>query len=301
MDNKMAANAALGSATASSNAYQSSDPYKDSNPFKDNNPYKNQNPYKEDDVYKKRKEEKEPRKFWTLDFEIARFFRENYNAGVDFEESPRAFFDAEYMFNLRYQLLKRNMHTFTVKLLAMLMLSVFSLFVPFEGVMLLGFIYAVVFLYFIAVPMAFVKYTRQYIADDTNRGKLKKVHDTYSKWMKPLESVTMNGLTIIFIAIQITMYLNIPKLFELMQLVAAYTKTPLIINYVNAISFVDMKNSISVAIVFYAISYLLYWFSIYKLWSPKWEIKRKENEMYYIRTNQRTARNLRDELVKDRE
>lgn len=78
---------------AASNAYAQREVYADNNAHRGHNAYKQDNPYKKDDVYSKgRDDDRERAKPWALDFEIIRFFRENFNAGIDFEESPRVFF-----------------------------------------------------------------------------------------------------------------------------------------------------------------------------------------------------------------
>ena len=284
---------------AASNAYAQREVYADNNAHRGHNAYKQDNPYKKDDVYSKgRDDDRERAKPWALDFEIIRFFRENFNAGIDFEESPRVFFDEEHMFNLRIKLLSRNFTTMIVKFIYMVLFSSLSIFLTSKGVMIVGFIYLVAFLYYIAVPIAFVKYARQYIIDDTEHGKLKKIHLTYSKWLRPLEAITMNTFTVVFVLIEIIMLFNIKQLHEYMNMLSSYTHIQTLIAYVNSIQASAIQNSILITTGFYIFAYLVYWIFIYKIWVPKWEKVRKINEKAFTRTNQRMAKNLKDELTK---
>lgn len=90
--------------------------YQQRNSYGNSDPYANKNdPYKKSGGSDKEKQEKKGP--WAMDFEILRFFRENYNAGIDFEESPRAFFDEEYMLGMRIRLLKRNFTTILIKII----------------------------------------------------------------------------------------------------------------------------------------------------------------------------------------
>ncbi|MFA6195378.1 MAG: hypothetical protein WC656_01885 [Sulfurimonas sp.] len=299
MDNQTAGNAAA-NAYAQNNAYADNNAHANNNAHKSHNAYKNDDPYKRDDPYKKGSDiQQERKKPWALDFELVRFFRENYNAGIDFEESPRAFFDEEYMLAIRIRLLARNFITMITKLLFMILFSAVALVLPFKGVLILGFIYLIMFLYFVAVPIAFVKYTRQYIIDDTPKGKLKKVHATYAKWLQPLETFTMNTLTIIFVFIEFIMLLNTNALYEYIRMAGAYTKMSPVIKHIESLSISDIQASILTTIGFYLFAYFVYWIFIYKLWSPRWEVRRQENEKAFTRTNQRTAKNLKDELTKE--
>jgi hypothetical protein len=281
------------------NVYAQNNAYTDNKAHREHDPYKGNDPYKRDDPYKKNESlQAERKKPWSLDFEMVRFFRENFNAGIDFEESPRAFFDEEYMLAIRIRLLSRNFMTMLIKFIFMVVFSAVTLLLTARGVMIFGLFYLGIFLYYIAVPIAFVKYSRQYIIDDSARGKLKKVHDTYAKWMRPLESITMNILTVVFVAIEIFMFFNIEHIYKYINLAASYTKAPPLINYVSSLKLENMQESIVLTIAFYASAYFIYWVFIYKFWSPKWEEKRKENEKAFMRTNQRTAKNLKDELTK---
>jgi len=271
--------------------------YADNNAHRQHNPYKNDDPYANGNPYEKR-EERERKRPWALDFEILRFFREGYNAGIDFEESPRAFFDEEHMLAIRLKVLGRNFTTMLFKILFMIAFSAISLILTSKGVMIFGFIYIVSFLYFIAVPIGFMKYARQYIIDDTPRGKLKSVHLTYQKWLRPLEVFTMNTLTVFFVFVEIVMFTSVTYLHEKILSFAHSTDSiPALMQYINTISVTQMRISIILVIAFYIIAYILYWFFIYKIWSPKWEAKRLENEKAFSRANQRVAVNLQDSLM----
>ena len=101
------------------------DPYKDNNPHADNNAHRahdpyatKRDPYKNEDAYSPR-ERRERKRPWALDFELLRFFRQKYNDNIDFEESPRAFFDEEELLKFRIDILKRNFSTIIFKFLFM--------------------------------------------------------------------------------------------------------------------------------------------------------------------------------------
>lgn len=276
---------------------QSNNPYADNYAHREHNPYGKSDPYKNNDVYAQSKV-REKKRLWEVDFEIIRFFRENYNAGIDFEESPRNFFDEEYMLAIRLKLLGRNFKTMLFKFFVMTLFSVVSLFLAPKGVIIFGAIYIIMFLYFIAVPIGFVKYARQYVVDDTESGKLKKVHSTYAKWLRPLEVITMNTFTIIFLAFEAFLFIEIDVISGLIADYTASLDYQIVTNYVSTLTVSGMKESIFITSAFYVLAYLIYWLFIYKFWTPKWEAVRAENEKLWTRTNQRTAVNLRDELTK---
>ncbi|MBW6487568.1 hypothetical protein [Sulfurimonas sp.] len=257
-----------------------------------------QDPYKKNNT-ERIGEEKEKQGPWGLDFEILRFFRENYNAGVDFEESPRAFFDEEFMLSMRIKLLKRNFSTIFAKILIMTIFSFSTLFMSTKFTIIAGAFYLMLFLYLVAIPMGFVKYARQYVANNGKDGKLKKIHKTYQGWVRPLETIAMNFLTVLFIFIQILMLFNLEVLYKyILKISEQYlNKMEKIHTYISSLSTSDMQNSILIVSAFYVISYFLYWIVIYKLLAPRWEAVRQENEKAYRRTNQRAARNLKDELT----
>ena len=273
-------------------AHRTHDPYKGSDPYATNDPYADKDAHKND-------RERIKRGPWALDFEIVRFFRENYNAGIDFEESPRAFFDEEHMLALRLKLLGRNFKVILFKFFFMALFSATALLLSGKALYTLGFFYLVAFLYFVAVPMGFVKYTRQYVADDSERGKLKKVHATYAKWLQPLEVIAMNSFTVVFVLVESVMLFQIQKLQEYMIIGAEKLHFKKALEYVSSLSVNDLQISILTTIAFYLFAYLTYWVFIYKFWSPKWEKVRVENEKAYRQNNQRTAKNLRDELTKE--
>lgn len=285
---------AASSAYAGINGYQNKDSYSNSDPYANkNDPYqKKQSP--------SNGQEAEKKSLWTLDFEILRFFRENYNAGIDFEETPRSFFDEEHMLGMRIKLMKRNFSTILTKLLVMFSFSFIALFLNTRMTLILGSIYFFVFLYYIAVPMGFVKYARRYVANDEEDGKLKKIHKIYASYIKPLETIAMKFLTICFILIQIAMLVYTDLLHSYLnqatQYIERFEKAK---SYISSITISDMQNSILLVLLFYIFSYFFYMLFMYKFWEPKCEEVRKENEKAYRRTNQRTARNLRDELTKE--
>jgi len=285
-----------GAVMSNSNAYSDNLAHRQHDAYGGSDPYAKKDPYANNDAHKKG-EEKEKKGLWELDFSIVRFFRENYNAGIDFEESPRVFFDEEYMLSLRLKLLGRNFTTMLLKFFLMLFFTTVTLFLNFRGVMLVSFLYLAMFVYYILVPMAFMKYIRQYIADDTEKGKLKKIYQTYAKWMRPLETITMNSFTIIFVALEIILFLNTELVLFYMNKLIEKTNFNALINYVSTLNLEQVQSSILMVMGIYLFSYLVYWVFIYKIWSPKWEKKRKENELLWSRTNQRTAKNLKDALT----
>ncbi len=282
-NNNFASSAAAGSGN---------DPYKTKDPYANNNdPYANKNTPIE------KNERKKP---WELDFEIVRFFRENFNAGIDFEESPRNFFDEQYMLDIRIRLVQRNFLTVFLKFITMCIFSIVTLFLSTKTIFIAGIVYVIIFLYYIAAPMAFVKYTRQYIVDDSEKGKLKKQHDVYANLIRPLEFVAMNVFTIFFMLMQITLYIGADKYVEIAkELAYSHINNQKIINFINSITTADVQTSSSMVLMFYAISYLAYYFFIYKIWSPKWEKAREENEKAYKIANQRMAKNLKDALTSE--
>jgi len=274
------------------------DAYAKHDPYAKKDPYANQH-----DPYAKKKEEqreeKEARKHWALDFEIVRFFRENFNSAIDSEETHRAFFDEEYMFHLRMKLLKRNFKVIIVKLILMILFSVTTLLLPLKGVFYVGLLYVFFFVYLVAVPIGFSKYTRQYIIDDTATGKLKKVHDTYMRWLKPLETITVNFYTFLFLTIEAVMFFNVEKIHSIMMSKSTYIHNDTFQSYMDSITTTDILNSIILASIFYFVAFLTYKLFVYQLLVPKYEKAREENEKLFRRSFQRTAQNLKDELTKE--
>lgn len=292
-------NHVLHAASSSNNAYSGQDNYRDNYAHRDHDPYKNNNdPYQNDDAHKK-KEREEKKGPWSLDFELLRFFRENFNSGVDFEESPRAFFDEEHLLAIRLKILGRNFSTILFKFIFMIIFSIGALALSGKALYIFGGIYLIMFLYFIVVPIAFVKYSRQYLVDTTDRGKLIKVHNTYTKWIRPLEVIAMNFFTIIFVLFEIILLLNIDLIIEKTKQYTENIDNETLHNFIDSINPVDIQHSILVSIGFYIAAYILYWIFIYKIWSPKWEKKRLENTDAYKKTNQRAAQNLKDALLGD--
>lgn len=279
-------------------AYAKQDPYAKRDPYANkNDPYANKN-----DPYAKKQEEKrekEARKHWALDFEIIRFFRENFNSAIDAEETHRAFFDEEYMFNLRLKLLKRNFLVIVIKFIIMALFSVVTLFLPIKVIAYVGLVYIFFFVYLVAVPIGFSKYARQYIIDDTETGKLKKVHETYTRWINPLETITVNFYTFLFMAIEGVMFFKVDEIHHFIVTKTAFIHNAYFQSYIKNISSADLLNSIIFAFVFYFAAFLTYKLFVYYLLVPKFEKKREENEKLYRRGFQRTAQNLQDELTKE--
>jgi hypothetical protein len=233
-----------------------------------------------------------------LDFEILRFFRKAFNNSVDFDESPRDLFDSEYMLSLRMRLLGRNFKVIILKFIFMTIFSFGSLLLSKEPLWILGFLYVAVFLYHIAVPIGFVKYTRQYIMDDNSEtGKLKKFHNTYKRWLRPLEVIAMNFFTILFILVEIGLYLKLEVVYSYIQTMAVeHIHVVKLLDYIQSVSYTDMQHSIYFVIFFYLSAYIIYWLYIYKYYAPKWEEKRIENYEKYIASSNRTAQNLQNEF-----
>lgn len=288
---------------ASASAYANKNAYGDNHAYRGHDAYGGADPYaKKDDPYaKKDTEQVERRRPWALDFEIIRFFREHYNAGIDFEESPRIFFDEEYMLGFRIKLMGRNFTTLLFKFIFMLLFAVGALFLHGKALLIVGMAYFISFSYFIIVPVAFVKYARQYVIDNTEKGKLNKIHKTYSKWVKPLEVIAMNTYSVIFIILESVMFFNSQTVLAFMQKSIETIKIKPIVEYVDSITITDIHISIAYSIFFFVAAYLFYWAFIYKYWSPKWEKQRAENERQWTRTNQRVAKNLKDEFTKSEE
>lgn len=286
---------------ASEGTYRDNLAHRNHDPYGGSDPYAINDPYADKDAHKKQ-ENREKKKLWELDFAIVRFFRENYNAGIDFEESPRNFFDEEKMLSIRMSLLSRNFKIMIFKFLIMVVFSLSALMLTQNGVLIAGLIYLILFLYNIAVPMAFVKYTRQYImVDDSKRGKLKKIHDTYSSWIRPLETITMNTYTIIFVLFELFLFFNINFIESQISVLSEFVNINLFSEYLLTVTSQSMQISILITTAFYIFSYLTYWLFIYRIWGPKWEKQRLENVKQWTRTNQRTANNLMDELTKEDE
>jgi len=285
-------------AAINNGAYSQSNVHGDTYAHRDHNPYANKDPYENKDAHKE-EERRDRQGPWALDFEIIRFFRENYNAGVDFEESPRAFFDEEYLLAIRLKLLSRNIKTMFIKFLFMVIFSSITLLLHTKGLMIFGSIYILVFLYFVAVPMGFVKYCRQYVMDDTDKGKLKKIHNTYLSWIRPLEIIAMNIFTLFFILLEIVIFFNVEALKNYIIEITAKLKIAPLNEYVSALSIQDLQFSILVTSAYFILAYVLYWVFIYKIWAPKWEKVRLINEKAFKISHQRAALNLMDKLTKE--
>jgi hypothetical protein len=147
------------------------------------------------------------------------------------------------------------------------------------------------------VPILFVKYTRQYIVDDTEKGKLKKLHTQYANWFSPLEVVAMNLFSVLFIAIEMFIIVNASWIAELLKIYGySLINNNKILKFINSIDPSDIQTSAILALLFYVASYFIYYVYVYKIWTPKWEKKRKENELAYRRNNQLVADNLREAM-----
>lgn len=273
-------------------AYRDNMAHREHNPYKDNNAYQTNNSNR-DQI------QREKKKPWELDYRIIRFFRENFNAGIDFEESPRNFFDEEHMLSIRLGLLGRNSKVIFLKFIVMSLFSIGALFLTSNGALIVGFIYILLFLYHIVVPIAFVKYCRQYImVDDKKTGKLRKIHDTYSSWIRPLEAIAMNTFSIFFLLFEVFLFFNTKLVLSMYSTVSEAINNEAFSTYLSNITVNDIYTSIAITSIFYFLSYLIYWIFIYQIWVPKWEAKRKDNLKQWTRTNQKTADNLMNELTK---
>lgn len=287
----------MGAIGANEGGYRDNLAHREHDPYGGSDPYKTHNPYATDDPHAK-KERKEKKKPWEMDFRIVRFFRESFNAGIDFEESPRNFFDEEHMLSIRLDLLGRNFKIIVFKFIVMTLFTLGALIMTANGVLIAGAIYTILFLYNIAVPMAFVKYTRQYImVDDLESGKLRKIHDTYTSWIRPLEVIAMNTFSIIFILFEAFLYFNTMLIMSMFDELEKIIHINSFTKYLHGITHHDIQISILLTALFYLLAYVLYWVFMYKIWGPKWEKQRIFNLKQWTRTNQRASTNMMDEMA----
>ena len=242
-------------------------------------------------------DQQETNTLWELDFEILRFFRKSFNNAVDFDSSPRDIFDAEYLLSLRMRLLKRNFKIIIVKFLFMSLLLASTFFLHTDMVMIFAFIYTISFTYYLLVPIGFSKFVRQYVMDDSKDGKLNKFHNTYKKWIKPLEFIAMNLFTIVFLILGGLLYLKLDLVYiAIQEFVDKKIILLNIVNYLQSITYFEMQNSLIIIISTFAITYLIFFVVIYKILAPKWEKKREENLKQYTNSGNTVARNLIDEF-----
>ena len=266
-----------------------------------NDAYAGNDPYAKSDPHAKQKEQVEKKGIWELEYSILRFFREMFNAGVDFEETPKAFFDEEHIMSMRLRVFSKNVFAIFMKIILMSMFLLIAFILPEKMVFLFGFIYIILFFYFLTAPIAFYRYAKQYIIDESEKGKLFKVYKTYGKWVKPLETIGVNITTFVFLAIQIFLYFNIQTIqMKALTLLSKHdVKIEWIIHLISKMKTNEIQHSLIIVMIFMLVTVLIHKLFLYGFWSKKWENVQKENMLFYKRTNQRVAKNLKDELIGD--